>query len=253
MLSRRPRLSSLYNPASGSVIISRDVVFVEDQFVDSRSRLSRHRVGEGELSALFPDAGVRIPLSSTGGSAGADTRASDEKKLLEADEMNVELSPAVVQDDDADDSVALGDDEVNADQIQQVESDDDAQDYEPLSHLLSHHQHHNESHISVPARQPALISDPVVQPRRSNRGGGFPSSRAHDAAAAAQTRHMQRATALTAAIDDVLGVHDVINEPLSFQQAMQCADSDKWRLACMSEMDSIARAGTWELVPLPIG
>src|ERR1700761_2588946 len=59
----------LYRQATSSVIVSRDVVFVEDQFVDPSSRLSRHRVGEGELSAFFPDAGVRIPVSSTGGSA----------------------------------------------------------------------------------------------------------------------------------------------------------------------------------------
>jgi Reverse transcriptase (RNA-dependent DNA polymerase) len=42
-------------------------------------------------------------------------------------------------------------------------------------------------------------------------------------------------------------------EPVSYEEAMNRPDSDKWLKAAQEEMDSIYQAGTWTLVPLPSG
>ena len=43
------------------------------------------------------------------------------------------------------------------------------------------------------------------------------------------------------------------NEPTCYKQAMQSEDSKKWDLAMKSEITSIVKNGTWDLVPLPEG
>ena len=40
-------------------------------------------------------------------------------------------------------------------------------------------------------------------------------------------------------------------EPSCYRQAMQAEDSEKWDLAMKSELASIEKNGTWDLVPLP--
>ena len=43
------------------------------------------------------------------------------------------------------------------------------------------------------------------------------------------------------------------DEPLCYKEAMQREDKDKWEKAMQSEMDSLCKNSTWELVNLPAG
>ena len=55
----------------------------------------------------------------------------------------------------------------------------------------------------------------------------------------------------------VRGIYFVLltdcGEPTCYKQAMQSEDSKKWDLAMKSEITSIVKNGTWDLVPLPQG
>ena len=41
-------------------------------------------------------------------------------------------------------------------------------------------------------------------------------------------------------------------EPSCFQEAIDCVDNAKWKMAMKEEMDSLKKNKTWELVELPI-
>ena len=45
----------------------------------------------------------------------------------------------------------------------------------------------------------------------------------------------------------------VEGEPVSFKQALESLDKEKWRVAMNSELESLQKRGTWELVKLPPG
>ncbi|GKG53540.1 hypothetical protein Tco_0554940, partial [Tanacetum coccineum] len=42
-------------------------------------------------------------------------------------------------------------------------------------------------------------------------------------------------------------------EPLTYQEAITCEDSSKWKAAMEEEIDSLRKNKTWELVDLPAG
>ncbi|GKA69527.1 retrovirus-related pol polyprotein from transposon TNT 1-94, partial [Tanacetum coccineum] len=42
------------------------------------------------------------------------------------------------------------------------------------------------------------------------------------------------------------------HEPLTYQEAVSCEDSSKWKAAMKEEMDSLRKNKTWELVDHPV-
>ncbi|GKE68916.1 retrovirus-related pol polyprotein from transposon TNT 1-94, partial [Tanacetum coccineum] len=43
------------------------------------------------------------------------------------------------------------------------------------------------------------------------------------------------------------------HEPLTYQEAVACEESSKWKAAMKEEMDSMRKNKTWELVDHPVG
>ena len=78
--------------------------------------------------------------------------------------------------------------------------------------------------------------------RRSQRGGGLPSSRALDSSQHARVLHTESASET---YDD--------DEPSSYTEAMSRPDAAQWRAAIDSELDSLKRTGTWTLTPPAAG
>ena len=113
-----------------------------------------------------------------------------------------------------------------------VDDSDDALDRMPLSEMAQRYRNGN----AAPAPPgPAL--------RRSQRGGGLPSSRALDCLpACARAPHRDFASET---YDD--------DEPSSYTEAMSRPDAAQWRAAIESELDSLKRTGTWTLTPLGAG
>ena len=56
-----------------------------------------------------------------------------------------------------------------------------------------------------------------------------------------------------ASADSGLIASATLNDPQTLDEALSRSDSKRWEEACKEEMDSIERAGTWTLVPLPEG
>ena len=97
----------------------------------------------------------------------------------------------------------------------------------------------------------SYFTTPVPTLRRSARGGGLvPSTRSLDAAqrTGAPSALIARALSVFA-----IGVHTNEDDPLTYCEAMGRDDHELWYTAMKSEMDSIRRTGTWNLVHLPQG
>jgi len=210
----------LYDPTTNKIIISRDVIFDELRFADGTRAVVRRSIGEGEPVQQIPDATAPQPP--------ARSELDDEDML--------DMTEALDGDADAEDNnhADPDDDGPASYQLENVASDsEDEMNHLPLSQLVS-------QQISAPA--PAR---PSV--RRSQRGGGLPSSRALDAADHGRARV---ALVLSAA---AVGVHTGEDDPTTYSQAMSRDDCQQWTAAMKSELDSIDRTGTWVLVPLPPG
>ena len=109
-----------------------------------------------------------------------------------------------------------------------VDDSDDALDRMPLSEMARRY--------GNPASAPPAL-------RRSQRGGGLPSSRALDCLPTSARVFTPRFPART--YDD--------DEPSSYSEAMSRPDAAQWRAAIDSELDSLKRTGTWTLTPLAAG
>jgi transposase InsO family protein len=223
----------LYDPASKKIIISRDVTFEEQRFVTAGTPLSRGVIGEGEQSTSQPqdaDALARpdAQLCETG--AAATIEIIGHKDNLEAKDGHADLQPAEDNMDDGEDPL----------------------DLLPLSHLLPNYGQPavGPAAPQLPASEPAVQPpvQPIVGQRRSVRGGpgGHASSRSRDAQA-----RQQAVGALYAAVG--AAVQAVEDEPNSYEDAMRRDDRQLWHAAMVSEVDSIQRNGTWELIELPEG
>ena len=242
--SHRSKAYHLFNPQTRRLLTSKDVTFEESRFIDVGSPLARRRVGEGETSVVVPDATAApatpsaqptsVPLSSVNDDADLDEPAASEgdMELIEAGLADPvgELDGMNSDNEDLDPSYNDSDDRLphplNAD------DDDDARDHLPLSTWM------------VPNWTSSVARPSNV--RRSQRGGGFPSSRALDAAAAARRmRHIHLVQ-----VRDSTGA-DNDDEPRTYAEAMSRPDAAMWRVAVDSELDSLRRAGTWTLTPLP--
>jgi transposase InsO family protein len=249
--SAQSKAYRLYNPATDKVVVSRDVTFEEQKFVDPSSSLARQHLGEGELLA-FPDVAGRAPVVTRRAPIQAVTSSSSTQAISPSAQPSISShsdSPMVVtlSDDDSDDDmleeIAISDGDYDDEKGDPhyigrshragSDADEDAVDLLPSSSLIATH-------------APSAAPD---QRRRSNRGGGLASSRAHaaaDAAAAAaaapQVLDQAAFSAFIPAVDD---------EPSTFQEAMSRADSHLWQEAMQAEMESIHRTGTWVLTPLP--
>jgi len=222
----------LYDPASKKVLVSRDVTFEEQRFVTAGNPLSRAVIGEGEQ-----------PTSQR---QDADALARPDAQPHKRDAATIEIvdSEDNVEaiDGDADPMPVAGD----------SEDDDDPLDHLPLTHLIPNYGQPAAPGPAAP-QPPASVSEspvhppvqPIVGQRRSLRGGpgGHASSRSRDAQA--------RQQALYAAVD--AAVHAVEDEPNSYEDAMSRDDRQLWHAAMVSELDSIQRNGTWELIELPEG
>jgi hypothetical protein len=225
----------LYNPTSGMITVSRDVVFEEDRFADITSPVARRHVGEGELLSLdVPD--VASPLRPAG--RLTEIIEPDDSEAAQ-NEQPSEVNEAIGEEDLVQGDGLRGDGNGQDDQAliydndlvqEDAEVDPDNFDHLPLS---------------------SLLLDPVstvsTGPRRSNRGGGLPSSRARDAAA----RHQALSAIILSAAAE--GVQTVEDDPVTFSEAMSRSDSDQWETAMEAELDSIHRTGTWVLTDLPKG
>ena len=206
----------LYDPATKKIIISRDVTFEEQRFVAAGTPLSRRVIGEGEQSTdQVQDADALAPT--------ATIEVVDDD--ADAGAVDPPRNDAEAEEHPMDELAHEGADE----------DDEEMQlDLEPLSHFLPGHE------------QPAVAAQPVTGQRRSLRRGGHPSSRSRDA----QVRQQAVGT-LYATVD--AAVHAVEDEPNTYEDAMRRGDRELWQAAMVSELDSIHKNGTWELVPLPEG
>jgi transposase InsO family protein len=215
----------LYNPTTGKVVISRDVTFEENRFVDTNSPVARRHLGEGELSISIPE--VAVPQPSSPRNDEPPTEVID---LVDSEEMDSqpELANDAVESDRMNDHPVQDDDEF------------DELDLLPLSSLIRQVDHEFDSN-------PQVASSALAGPRRSSRGGGLPSSRARDAEAQRQALNV---LALNAAAQ---GVQLVEDDPITYTQAMSRDDHEQWQAAMESELDSIHRTGTWILTNLPEG
>jgi len=50
-----------------------------------------------------------------------------------------------------------------------------------------------------------------------------------------------------------VGEHIDSDEPRSYKEALQSREASEWLIAMNEERQSLAKNGTWELVPLPKG
>ena len=167
------------------------MTFEETRFIGADSPLARRHIGEGEISVLFPDA------------------AATNQQQLHIDESSEQLArqPPVIAAEDIDDElVEAGLADYSDHELEQSESDfedsyvydarsdlvlppapvdvddsDDALDRMPLSEMAQRYRNDN----AAPA-PPAL--------RRSQRGGGLPSSRALDSSQHARVLHTESAS-----------------------------------------------------------
>ena len=243
--SHRSKAYQLFNPQTHRLLTSKDVTFEESRFVDGGSPLARRRVGEGESqsSVVVPDATATpallsappasVPLVSIIDDADVDEPVASEgdMELIEAglaDPVS-ELDDSKFSDDEDADPSYDGGDHPQA----QASDDADAQDHLPLSTYMSN--------WTSPVTRPSNI-------RRSQRGGGLPSTRALDAAAAAQ--RLRHAHLLQ--VQNTSGTDDD-DEPRTYAEAMRRPDTATWLLAVEAELDSLRRAGTWTLTPLAAG
>ena len=225
----------LYNPRTRRVHTSKDVTFEETRFIGADSPLARRHIGEGEMSVLFPD-----------------VAAAASQQLLQVDDA-VQGPPAIAAPEDIDDEqVEAGLADYSDHELEQSESDyedsdayngrpgpampqmpvdvddsDDALDRMPLSEMAQRYGN------AAPA--PPLL-------RRSQRGGGLPSSRALDS-----TQHVR--ILYTESASETCGD----DEPSSYSEAMSRPDAAQWKAAIDSELDSLKRTGTWTLTPLAAG
>ena len=239
----------LYNPATGKIVVSRDVSFEESRFVDATSPVVRRHLGEGELLVPSTEATVPpptittvVPSASAAGSAHSASCADNAIDLVDSDDTEAVQQPIIsvpAVDDAAQDDAAQDEqhgDEPNNDDV-------DPEDLMPLSSFMPlDDAPDSSSPVSVP-----LASNVPAGVRRSGRGGGLPSSRAADAAA----RH--QALVVRALITAAREVQCVEDDPVTYTQAMEHGEQCKWLPAMQSELDSIGRTGTWVLVELPIG
>jgi hypothetical protein len=124
--------------------------------------------------------------------------------------------------------------------------------------------------ISSPVVEPASISHPPLNENDEDNSAvdqeekSIPtdpprrSGRMHASSRALDSRHLESSItppSLSSNDDSLLYAFmaDVQQEPTSYAEAMNRADSKQWEEAAQSEYDSIQAAGTWTLVPLPPG
>jgi transposase InsO family protein len=238
----------LFNPCTRRIHTSKDVTFEETRFIDSNSPLARRHIGEGEMSVLFPDIAaasqqqlhIDEPPEQQQHSYDPPAVAAEDivDELVEAgladySDHELEQSESEYESDEAYD--ALSDPVLPQAPAAAVDDTDDALDRMPLSEMARQC-----SNVLAPARAPPAPAQPA--PRRSQRGGGLPSSRALDSSHHARVLHTEMEC------DTCDG-----DEPRSYTEAMSRPDATQWRAAIDSELDSLKRTGTWTLTPLPAG
>jgi hypothetical protein len=235
--SLRSKAYLLYNPRSRRVHTSKDVTFEENRFIGADSPLARCHIGEGEMSVLFPDVAaanqrqlhVSDPLQQLDHEPPAIADEHSDDELVEAgladySDHELEQSESDYEDNNAYDARS---NPVLPQERVDVDDSDDALDRMPLSVMARRYG-------NAPPAPPAL--------RRSQRGGGLPSSRALDSSQHARILHTESASETCG--DD---------EPSSYTEAMSRPDAAQWRAAIDSELDSLKRTGTWTLTPLVAG
>lgn len=229
----------LYNPRTRRVHTSKDVTFEETRFIGADSPLARRHIGEGEMSVLFPDATAanqqQLPVNNV---LHQPEHKSPAVAVEDIDDELVEAGLADYSDHDVEESESDYEDRdahasfrahpVPSQVPVAVDFSDDALDRMPLSEMV---QRHNNPASALPAL------------RRSQRGGGLPSSRALDSSPQARVLHTESASEKTYDED----------EPSNYTEAMSRPDADQWRAAIDSELDSLKRTGTWTLTPLAAG
>jgi hypothetical protein len=237
--SLRSKAYLLYDPRTHRVHTSKDVTFEETRFIGADSPLARRHIGEGEMSVLFPNVAaahqqqlhVNDSLQPLDHDPPAIAAEAVDDELVEAglaDYSDHELDESESDYEDNDvynhrSGPVLPQVPVN------VDDSDDALDRMPLSEMAQRYRNGD----AAPA-PPAL--------RRSQRGGGLPSSRALDASQHPRVLHAEISS----------GTYDD-DEPSSYSEAMSRPDAAHWRAAIDSELDSLKRTGTWTLTPLASG
>ena len=237
--SLRSKAYLLYDPRTRRVHTSKDVTFEETRFIGADSPLARRHIGEGETSVLFPDATaanqqqlhVNDPVQQPDHEPPVIAAEDIDDELVDAgladySDHELEQSESEYEDSDAYDARPSS---VLPPMPVDVDDSDDALDRMPLSEMAQRYRNDN----AAPA-PPAL--------RRSQRGGGLPSSRALDSSQHARILLTERA-------NDACGD----DEPSSYTEAMSRPDAAQWRAAIDSELDSLKRTGTWTLTPLGAG
>lgn len=241
----------LYDPASNTIIISKDVHFDEEHFIGSNHPLARQGIGEGEeVSTVIPDA--ISPASSSTGSSPLQSAASFSPVSSSSHASSVAIGKhddIEMEEEEEKERIdtGLGDD---ISEVNDEEKYNDADYVDSSSHTGSRQlnqlppstvlQINRSQHNDTPSTEPPF--------RRSNRGGGHPSSRAIDAEKRYQDS-MQLAL-WTAAEEDV---QQLLDDPMTYKEAMKRTDGHKWEAAMRDELDSIHRNHTWDLVKMPAG
>ena len=238
----------MFGPQTGKVIVSRDVVFEENRFVDPNSSLAlaRQDAGEGEekvtTGPTIPGASASSssPIANSSINSGVVGDRNDDEDVIEIvrrpneeDVEQIEADLDVIDNDHLIHHDGPHSDYVPPPAANSSSDDDDVEpiDLIPLSHLVPHYDH---SVANAPAPGPTL--------RRSARGGGLPSTRSLDAAQRTGAPSALIVRALSAL---AIGVQANEDDPLTYSEAMGRNDHELWHAAMKSEMDSIRRTGTW--------
>jgi transposase InsO family protein len=216
-----------FDPASHCVRESRDAIFDESSV---KSHSPDHRV---EWEDLLLDQ--------------SDDPDSSREVVVQRDDR----SDAIIVDnnDDSDDS----DDPASAADVSDV-SDSDEKDSDSSRASSSSDASDVDEDVplapsSLPQPQPQPQSD--VSLRRSTRVR-VPPIPYWDVQQSEQQRSQMRASHSHQALV-VAGLTFISKEPVHFRQVAHRSDHKQWEDAMQAEYDSIQRAGTWTLVPLPAG
>ena len=221
--SERSKGYIVQDTESSRVFVSRDVVFLEDQFISTALRQACEEERQPNVVQFFTQGPVWVSPTSSGVSQEVNGSSSLDREDTTEENQSSEVTEATNDTDEYQDSErsvpvaeaeAESSQEVN-DRVAQLRGD---KDYLGSRYILQ-------------SKDIPPVHDITGPPLHSKRQSYY--------------RTLDR--------ESNERLLFLLNEPEGYRQAMESLDSEKWQEAMESEMQSLLKNQTWDLVELPQG
>jgi hypothetical protein len=221
--SERSKGYIVQDTESSRVFVSRDVVFLEDQFISTALRQACEDERQPNVVQFFTQGPVWVSPTSSGVSQEVNGSSSLDREDTTVENQSSEVTEATNDTDEYQDSErsvpvaeaeAESSQEVN-DRVAQLRGD---KDYLGSRYILQ-------------SKDIPPVYDITGPPLHSKRQSYY--------------RTLDR--------ESNERLLFLLNEPEGYRQAMESLDSEKWQEAMESEMQSLLKNQTWDLVELPPG